>query len=85
MLQIDWACKLAPKIKVYNGRGKLFAPFESTILIQNEDWLPCFGNVTLTGNLFMPLSLILSDLSKGLTSMVAQSKLFMSTIAAMFK
>jgi len=36
-LWIDWAQKLAPKIKVYSGRAKPFSPFKSSVIIQNED------------------------------------------------
>ena len=42
IMKIDWHCKLAPKIKVYAGRGQSFAPFKSTISIQNEDALTVF-------------------------------------------
>jgi len=45
VMKIDWHYKLAPKIKVYTGRGKSFSPFKSAISIQNEDAMTFFGNV----------------------------------------
>jgi len=40
--KIDWGYKIAPKIKVYTGRGKPYAPFKSMVSIQNEDSLTMF-------------------------------------------
>mgnify|MGYP000263817394 CR=1 FL=1 len=40
--KIDWGYKIAPKIKVYTGRGKPFAPHQSVCSVQQEDSLTVF-------------------------------------------
>lgn len=40
--KIDWGYKIAPKIKVYTGRGKPCSPYKSVVSIQNEDCLTMF-------------------------------------------
>lgn len=42
VLKIDWSHKIAPKVKVYVGRGKAFSPFKSSVSMQNEDALTIF-------------------------------------------
>ena len=63
-LKIDWAYKLAPKIKVYNGRGKPFSPFKSAISIQNEDAAAVFWKCYPCGESFQTIKNDLVQLRK---------------------
>jgi len=50
--KLDFGYKLAPKAKVWTGRGKCFAPFKSVAAIHNEDamtvfWKFCSGSESI--------------------------------------
>ncbi|CAB9531578.1 unknown protein [Seminavis robusta] len=54
VLKIDWSYKLAPKIKVYTGRGQSFAPFKSSVNVHNENAMCMFWKCYPTAESYGP-------------------------------
>jgi len=61
VLKIDFNYKLAPKIKVHNGRGKPFSPYKTICCIHNEDSLTVFWKLCAGSE---GINLIKPDLEK---------------------
>jgi hypothetical protein len=74
LLKIDFNYKLASKVKVWTGQGKMFSPFKCIITIQNEDGLTVFWKALKHSESFSEIQPDLKRLNARLNQNLALKK-----------